>query len=258
MSLNSVKKKWLCHLDATYYVRLVALFVIASLSFLPSACVIEPAPSAFDSKTQWLANSYPDHAKNIEKINADPRFRQDILTGIVSKGMSMDEVLVAREIKPYGPHPSEKVYWCQDQRVNACSPQCGDCRAMLVLKHHIHFFETGSRGLQLVASYPNNKWQPRLSYLPSSYTAARHILRNEYARGMQLDDIAQVATPPASKTQYFCGGENHGRRDIPCPSNCIKCRVEIHIPRDGKKPPRIIDLHFSHGVVDNLSQRPLQ
>jgi len=243
--------------SSRFFSTYLAGIISGILCLLLNACVLPPPQSNFDTKTQWLANSYPDHAKNIEQINADPRFRQDILDGVVSKEMSLAEVLVAREVSPYGPHPAEKVFWCQDQVVNACTPECNDCRAMLVLKHHIHLFESGNRGLQLVTSFNNDKWPPHLAYIPSSYTAAKHILHNEYARGMRLDDISQVATPPASKFRYYCGAQNRGRSDIPCASNCVNCRVEIHIPRDRNKPPRVIELHFSNGIVDNLSQRLL-
>lgn len=248
-------KRQRCHLAATYTTRFSGWIVASAICFLLTACVLAPPQSEFDAKTQWLESNFPSRAKNIEQINADPRFKQDILDGVASKDMSLAEVLVAREVSPYGPHPAEKVFWCSNNVVKACSAECSDCRAMLVLKHHIHLFETGARGLQLVASYNNDKWPPHLAYLPSSYSAAKHILRNEYARGMRLDDIAQVSTPPASKIQYYCGGANRGRIDIPCATNCPTCRVEIHIPRDRDKPPRVIELHFSNGIVDNLSQR---
>jgi len=232
----------------------VILLVICHLFLTLYGCVVV-TPNEFDDKTRWMEKNFPDHAKNIDKIQYDPKFKQAILTGQVKVDMSFDEALVAGEITPYGPNPAGKVFWCDNKIVSSCAPECGDCRAMLVRKREIHLFETKQRGLQVVASYPNNKWPAHLTYLPSSYLAARSILRNEYTVGMHFDDIAHVATPPRTSTRYFCGAENRGRDDIPCSQACEICRVEIHMPRRGRQNPRLIELYFHHGIRDHLQER---
>ena len=236
--------------------KLIFVLLLSQLCLTLYGCVL-PRENAFDAKTGWMEKNFPDHAKYLEQIQYDPKFKQAILDGQIMPEMSFDEVLVAAEIKPYGPNPAEKVFWCQNKLVPQCDASCANCRAMLVRKRKIHFFETAARGLQLVDSFPNNKWQAHLSYFPSSYSAARSILRNEFAVGMHLDDIAQVARPPRSETQYYCGAENQGRSDIPCSANCPSCRVEIHIPRSGRNSARVIELHFQNGVLDHLQQRQI-
>jgi len=221
-------------------------------------CVLPEKQSEFDEKSQWMSKNFPNQAEYIKKINYDPKFEHAILTGQIMLKMSFDEALVAGEISPYGPNPAGKVYWCNDKLVDVCEPNCGDCRAMLVRKHEIHLFENGERGLEIVASFPNNKWPAHLTYRPSSYTSARYILRNEYAVGMEFGDIAHVATPTNTEKRYYCGDENQGRNDIPCSQGCPSCRVEIQIPRIANQASRIIELYFHNGVLDHLQQRELR
>jgi len=228
--------------------------LLCHLVLMLCSCVL-PTQNRFDDKTKWMEKNFPNRANYLEKIKYDPIFKQAILDGQIKLEMSFDEALVAGEISPYGPNPAGKVFWCNEKLVDSCSAECQDCRAMLVRKRQIHLFETAARGLQIVANYPNNKWPAHLPYHPSSYSAARHILRNEYAPGMNLEDITHVATPPRSDTLYFCGSENQGRNDIPCSANCVGCRAEIHIPGSANGKPRIIELYFNHGVIEHLLQR---
>lgn len=217
-----------------------------------------PINSDFDDKTRWMQRNYPDRSSNLEKIQYQEKYRQAILNGQVMFDMSLDEALVAGDIVPFGPRPGSKVFWCMDRVVEKCAAACQDCRAMLVRKKELHFFESGERGLQVVASYANHKWSAQLSYIPTSYSAARAIMRNEYQIGMHFDDMLQVDLPKRASTRYFCSeGQTTNQSATPCSEQCTRCRVEIQIPRIGQHKPRLIQLWFKQRILDRIQEREL-
>lgn len=198
----------------------------------------------FEQRQEWLLRNYPSRAVNMEKLENPQRFQQQIKTGLVVPEMTWDETLVALDAPPYGPKSVAKVYWCEDQLTDLCQATCKDCRAMLVSKGQIHLFTTGTRGLQVVESFPNQQWLPHRSYTPSSYQAARAILRNEFRVGMSFSDIFQLEQSKSNTTVYYCNDTQVAVSDNPCSESCVRCRIELVAAHASDPRPQRMSLFF--------------
>lgn len=157
-----------------YYIELI--FVGTLLILVVSACA---TPNDYAAKQKWVEINFPDRAKFLQNLPGDhTHFQQQVIAGLIDRGMSYEEVLIATDTSPFGPKKNNTLYWCNDLLANQCDNKCVVCASVLILKKSVVLLKGMQNQLAVVTISKKQKNDTIARYQLENYSDAEILFNN--------------------------------------------------------------------------------